>query len=273
MGSKAKRPIADVRSSPTAATLFVTGDLAIVREYAALCVAKGYRVVCNAHDGDAREALPEGKSVTVSNTIPPSTSLALELTNLDPDRKRDNIRRLDRTLDADRLILTSSLVTTATEQASWIDHPYRLIGMSALPGFSDRRAVEVAPTVSSPVESMEIARRFFSTLGMELEIVQDRVGMVLARLLCHTINEAAFAIQEGSASPADVDRAAVLAAGFPRGPLAWADEVGFRQIVAVLAAIAADLGEERYRVCPLLKQLSLGGQWHNTHPRTRKKQA
>jgi 3-hydroxybutyryl-CoA dehydrogenase len=265
MGSKAKQRPPSPGPDSARPTVYLTGDHALVFEYARLCLGKGYAVVCHAHDGDLAVSLAGEEHVRVSTSVPRSASVGMELSNVDRVRKQENLRRLDQALESDRLILSTSLIVSATEQSTWIDHPYRLIGFGALPSFSERRSVEVAPTVSSPVETMEVARRFFSTLGMDLEIVQDRVGMVFPRLLCHVVNEAAFAIQEGSASPADVDRAAVLGAGFPRGPLEWAAAIGFPQILAVLTALYADLHEERYRVCPLLKQFALGARrWHTT---------
>ena len=261
MGSKPKKkqPSGETGKGPSSVAL--TGDLELVREYAELCASKGYAVFCHANAGDLRSSLAKESQVTVSVRVPRTASIGLELTNLDQAAKRENLRRLDEALAPDRLIVSSSLTVSATEQSRWIRHPYRLVGMGALPTFSARRSVEVAPTVSSPVESMEVARRFFASLGMELQIVQDRVGMVFARILCQAVNEAAFTIQDGGTSPRDLDAAAALGAGFPRGPLEWAGEIGFPQIVAVLQAMQSDMQEERYRVCPLLKQLALGGQW------------
>ena len=85
--------------------------------------------------------------------------------------------------------------------------------------------------------------------------------MVFPRILCYAVNEAAFAIQEGSTFPPDLDNAATLGAGFPRGPLEWAERIGLPQILAVLSALYGTMQEERYRVCPLLKQLAFGGPW------------
>lgn len=261
MGSKPKKKPAASDDGKAPSSVVLTGDLELVREYALLCQSKGYSVVCTANAGDLEASFEKGSGVFVSERVPSTASIGLELTNLDSAAKRENLRRLDEALGSDRLILSSSLVVSATEQSRWISHPYRLIGMGALPTFSSRPSIEVAPTVSSPVESMEVARRFFLSLGMDLEIVQDRVGMVFARILCQAINEAVFTIQDGGCSPRDLDAAATLGAGFPRGPLEWAEQIGFPHIVAVLGALQADMQEERYRVCPLLRQLALGGQW------------
>jgi 3-hydroxybutyryl-CoA dehydrogenase len=92
---------------------------------------------------------------------------------------------------------------------------------------------------------------FFQSLGKEIELVQDRVGMVFPRILCGIINEAAFAHQDEIASPRDIDTAMKLGAGCPSGPIEWADRIGLAQVYAVLAALHKDFGEDRYRVAPL----------------------
>ena len=121
--------------------------------------------------------------------------------------------------------------------------------------------MEVAPTVHSPKETLEVVRRFFNSVGKEIELVQDRVGMVLPRVLCQIINEAVFALQEDVASPQDIDTAMKLGLNYPLGPIEWADRIGFRHVYAVLAALENDLKEDRYRVAPLLKQMAQAGEW------------
>jgi 3-hydroxybutyryl-CoA dehydrogenase len=85
--------------------------------------------------------------------------------------------------------------------------------------------------------------------------------MVFPRIICHIINQAAFAVQEEIADPRDIDTAMKAGAGFPLGPFEWADKLGVQQVYAVLSALHRDLGEDRTRVSTLLKQMALGGTW------------
>jgi 3-hydroxybutyryl-CoA dehydrogenase len=121
--------------------------------------------------------------------------------------------------------------------------------------------VEVAPTIYSPKETIEVVMRFFLSLGKEIEIVQDRIGMVFPRILCQVINEAAFAVIEDIATPQDIDTALRLGAQFPVGPIEWAEKIGMKQVYAVLTALYSNLHEERYRTAPLLKQMAFTGEW------------
>jgi 3-hydroxybutyryl-CoA dehydrogenase len=67
-------------------------------------------------------------------------------------------------------------------------------------------------------------------------------------------NEAAFAIGEGVADPDTIDLAMQLGTNYPKGPLKWAAQLGYRRVVSVLEHLHAEYGEERYRIAPLLKR-------------------
>jgi len=265
---KAKRK-SDQRSAVSGQTsggravLSIIGDSPLVEEYAELCGSKGYDVVVVRDSKGKFPPTREQKSKAFRETgaIPPETSLALELTNTDLPAKRKNIEQLSKALSPATAILSSSITVTATQQSSWIDKKHRLVGFGALPGFLDRALVEVAPTVFSPPETIEVVRTFFHSLGKEIEIVQDRVGMVLPRILCQIINESIFALQDDVASPADIDTAMKMGVNYPLGPIEWADKIGFKNVYAVLSALEDDMREDRYRVAPLLKQMAEGGDW------------
>jgi 3-hydroxybutyryl-CoA dehydrogenase len=103
-------------------------------------------------------------------------------------------------------------------------------------------------------------REFLATLGCHVEEVGDAPGLVLGRIVCQLINEAAFLIGEGNGTPEDVDAGMELGVNHPRGPVAWSRAIGLHHVVSVLDALHRELGEERYRVAPLLRcQAAVGG--------------
>jgi 3-hydroxybutyryl-CoA dehydrogenase len=237
--------------------IFIIGESPMVEQYAELCIAYGYDVYISWNEGLTQK--PEFKSghIKITNVIPANISLAIELTNIDLLAKKKNIERLDKTLAITAPILSSSITITATEQSSWISGKHRLVGIAALPTLIQKPLIEVAPTIYSPKETLEVTKRFFQSIGKEMEIVQDRIGMVLPRMLCRIINEAAFAIIENIATPQDIDTALKLGVNFPLGPFEWAEQIGWKQVYAVLTALHTDLQEERYRITPLLKQMAI----------------
>jgi 3-hydroxybutyryl-CoA dehydrogenase len=92
------------------------------------------------------------------------------------------------------------------------------------------------------------------------EEVQPVAGGVLSRIVCQVINECAFALGEGVGSAADIDTGMVLGLNYPRGPLAWADQIGLDNVLAVLDGLWEEYHEERYRSAPELKRLVRAGQ-------------
>jgi 3-hydroxybutyryl-CoA dehydrogenase len=80
-------------------------------------------------------------------------------------------------------------------------------------------------------------------------------GGVLERIVCQVINECAFALGEGIGTAEDIDTGMVLGLAYPRGPLAWADEIGLDHVLAVLEGLWEEYREERYRSAPALRSL------------------
>ncbi|MCX6142907.1 MAG: 3-hydroxyacyl-CoA dehydrogenase family protein [Ignavibacteriales bacterium] len=246
---------------PEKAIVYVVGDSPMVEEYITLCSSHGYAVLYDLDDKGQTSPNIDSRLVRKTAKIPGNVSFALELTNIDLEKKRKNLEALDKALPVITAIASSSITVSATEQSSWIDKKSRLVGICSLPTLSNSSLIEVAPTVFSPAETIQVAQRFFKSVGKEIELVEDRVGMVFPRIICQIINEAAFALQEEIASPQDIDMAMRVGANFPLGPIEWADRLGMQHVYAVLSALHRDLGEERYRISPLLRQMALSGTW------------
>jgi len=243
------------------ALVYILGEVRMVEQYAEIFIAHGYDVCISRNDPYLIEEETFSSNVIISKDIPKNTSVAIELTNIDIPAKKKNIEKLAKALPETAPILTSSITVTATEQSGWITGKHRLVGIAALPSFIDKPLVEVAPTIYTPKETLDVVARFFRTINKEIEIVQDRAGMVMPRILCQVINEAAFAVTEDVAAPDDIDKALTLGMNFPLGPIKWAEQIGLDQVYAVLTAIHTDLQEERYRIAPILKQMASTGVW------------
>jgi 3-hydroxybutyryl-CoA dehydrogenase len=89
--------------------------------------------------------------------------------------------------------------------------------------------------------------------------VRPAAGGVLERIVCQVINECAFALGEGVGSAQDIDTGMTLGLNYPRGPLAWADEIGLDHVLAVLDGLWEEYREERYRPAPALRSLVRAG--------------
>ena len=128
-------------------------------------------------------------------------------------------------------------------------------GFGVLPPFDEARVVELTRTSTTADATAQAAERFFATLGKHVEWVGDAPGLVLGRIVCQVVNEAAFALGEGVGSAEDIDAGMLLGLNHPHGPLGWADLIGLDHVLAVLDGLADEYREERYRAAPLLRRL------------------
>ncbi|HYV16092.1 MAG TPA: 3-hydroxyacyl-CoA dehydrogenase NAD-binding domain-containing protein [Conexibacter sp.] len=135
------------------------------------------------------------------------------------------------------------------------------VGFHALPPLEPGALVELTRGPDSLDAAASAAERFFATLGLHSAWVGDAPGLVLGRIVCQLVNEAAFAVGEGVGTPDDVDAGVIHGLNYPRGVLAWADEIGLDHVLTVLVALGDEYREERYRPAPLLRRLALAGRF------------
>jgi 3-hydroxybutyryl-CoA dehydrogenase len=135
------------------------------------------------------------------------------------------------------------------------------IGFHLLPPLDQSRLVELTRLPSAPAFAAEAAEGFFARLGFAAEWVDDAPGLVLGRIVCQLVNEACFAVGEGVGSEEDVDAGLTLGLNHPRGPFAWCEAIGIRQVCATVDALWRERREERYRLAPLLRRRAMLAGW------------
>jgi 3-hydroxybutyryl-CoA dehydrogenase len=133
------------------------------------------------------------------------------------------------------------------------------VGFHVLPPLAETQLVELTRGPDTASSAAGATERFFATLGKRTTWVGDAPGLVLGRIVCQVINEAAFALGEGVGSAQDIDAGFVNGLGYPRGPLSWADEIGLDHVTLVLDGLYDEYREERYRTAPVLRRLTLSG--------------
>ncbi len=90
--------------------------------------------------------------------------------------------------------------------------------------------------------------------GMQVSRLADVPGLAVMRTVATLANEAADAVYQGVCTASAADDAMRLGVNYPRGPLAWADQVGLSNIRQVLSHLGALYGEDRYRISPLIQR-------------------
>ena len=150
-------------------------------------------------------------------------------------------------------------VCCATGSLAALDPGGAAVGFHVLPPLAEAGLVELTRGPDSSDAAAQAAERFFASLGKVTEWVGDAPGLVLGRMVCQVVNEASFALGEGVGTAEDIDAGMVHGLNYPRGPLAWADQIGLDHVCAVLDGLYEELGEERYRLAPELRRRAWSG--------------
>ncbi|HEY7063953.1 MAG TPA: 3-hydroxyacyl-CoA dehydrogenase family protein [Chloroflexota bacterium] len=245
------------QAAAAAGKVLVAGDAPLAEELAELVAKSGRPVSLYLLEGGGVGPAGTERAADLASGAKDAT-LALEVVVWPFERKRALIEALDRDLPADAVIATLAAAQSTTEIATWTTRPAQVVGFGALPG-SAGGLIEVAPALQSDEAATASVEALFIAMEREVARVRDDAGLVLARILCLIVNEAAAMLMEGAASARDIDTAMKLGTNYPHGPLEWADLMGIDFVHATLVGLRAEQGEDRYRACPLLRKMVLAG--------------
>lgn len=152
---------------------------------------------------------------------------------------------------SDDLAVSALAIEAATGRTAW--------RLGTFPGGrEDRAGMEIALPEDAHEGAREAALRAAAALGREAVFVPDLAGLVVPRTLAMLVNEAAFAVEAGVATPEAIDLAMRLGTGYPHGPLAWGDLIGPARVVGLLQTLRDAFGE-RYRPAPWLVRRAAAG--------------
>ena len=143
------------------------------------------------------EATPLSDATAVGST----TNFVIDSETGAEDKKRALLQRLDASLPASSVIMTSCLRFSTTQMASWLKKPERVVGFATFYPLKDRRVIELAAGMRTAEPALEQVEQLFKSLGKETVRVKDTPGLTFPRILSLIINEAARSLEEGVARP------------------------------------------------------------------------
>lgn len=187
------------------------------------------------------------------------TDLVIEAATEDPRLKLNIFEDLDRLTRPEAILASNTSSISLTKIGAATQRPDKVIGMHFFNPVPLMRLVEVIRGLGTSDETTETVVELAKKMGKEPVEAKDSPGFISNRILCPMINEAIFALQEGIGSAEAIDTVMKLGMSHPIGPLALADLIGLDVVLFVMEVLQRDLGEDKYRPCPLLRKMVAAG--------------
>lgn len=180
--------------------------------------------------------------------------IVIEAATENVEIKLQIFKKLDEIVKENTILASNTSTISITKIAGATKHPDRAIGAHFFVPPPAMKLLEVTPGLLTSEETVKATFAFAKLIGKEAIQAPDTSGFLVNRILVPMQNEAIFMVQEGN-RPEDVDRAMKLGANLPMGPLELTDYAGLDTVLAVMTQMYADLGDPKYRPCPLLRKM------------------
>lgn len=145
---------------------------------------------------------------------------------------------------------TSSI--SITKLAASHSSPQNFIGMHFMNPVPRMKLVELIKGCQTSPETLQTTQELVKQMGKVFTCSEDVPGFIANRILMPYINEAIFVLYEGIADRENIDKTMLLGTNVPMGPLALADFIGLDTCLAIMRVLHSELGDSKYRPCPLL---------------------
>jgi 3-hydroxybutyryl-CoA dehydrogenase len=193
-----------------------------------------------------------------ANLIPVKTmkdmadcDLVIEAATENFDIKAKIFAELDAVVKPSGLLTSNTSSISITKIAATTKRPSQVMGMHFMNPVPLMKLVELIRGIQTSDETFKAVQEMVQRMGKSGVEAKDSPGFTVNRILMPMINEAIFLLQEGT-KPKDIDDGMQMGTNQPMGPLALADLIGLDTCLFIMQVLHRELGEDKYRPCPLL---------------------
>jgi 3-hydroxybutyryl-CoA dehydrogenase len=244
------------------------GYSVILRDVEARFLDRGLETISKNLDREVKKEkiTAADKPITLSR-IQPTTEVsalaaadfAIEAVPEQLDLKVRLLKDVDAALKPSVILASNTSSISITQLAAQTSRPDKFIGMHFMNPVPIMALVEVIRGLATSDDTFQTTTLLCEKLEKKPVTVNDAPGFVSNRVLMPLINEAAFAVMEGVATPEAVDAVMKMGMNHPMGPLELADFIGLDVCVNILEVLQTGFGDPKYRACPLLRKYVAAG--------------